>query len=141
MNFNSKDEDLLEALIMMVTSYCDTLTTKQRRKKNRQSINEVREWYNATHTTKASIYSPHQATNNNIVPTRKGYINKLAEEIYHTVRQYDIKLPNNKVRKPTTFKKAAANLPEILCFQVEAKERDGMLKFKPVIIHVINSII
>jgi hypothetical protein len=40
----------------------------------------------------------------------KGYINALAEEIYRTIKTYNVKLPNNHTHKPTSFKKAS-NLP------------------------------
>jgi hypothetical protein len=90
-------------------------------------VKEVRQWYNRTQLQQATTHLI-QATND-IAPTRKGYINKLAEEIYNTVKSYDVKLPNNKVKKPTSFKKAG-NLPQTQWFQAEAKERDGMLKFQ-----------
>ncbi len=69
-----------------------------------------------------------QATNQ-IIPARKGYINALAEEIYSTIKTYNVKLPNKHVTKPTSFKKAG-NLPLTQWFQAEEKEKDGMLKFK-----------
>ncbi len=90
-------------------------------------MKEVRQWYNRTQLQQATTHLI-QATND-IVPTRKGYINKLAEEIYNTIKSYDVKLPNNKVKKPTSFKKAG-NLLQTQWFQAEAKERNGLLKFQ-----------
>ncbi len=93
----------------------------------KSSVQEVREWYNRTQLSQATTHLI-QATNT-VVPTRKGYINALAEEIYTTIKTYNVKLPNNHTHKPTSFKKAS-NLPVPQWFQAEEKEKDGMLKFK-----------
>jgi hypothetical protein len=97
------------------------------REEEKSPVQEVREWYNRTQLSQASTYLI-QATNA-IVPTRKGYINALAEEIYTTIKTYNVKLPDKHTHKPTSFKKAS-NLPVTQWFQAEEKEKDGMLKFK-----------
>jgi hypothetical protein len=64
-----------------------------------------------------------------IAPTRKGYINNLAEETYKSVMQFDVKLPNSNVPKPTSFNKASStHYPQ--WFSAEDKERHGMLEFQ-----------
>jgi hypothetical protein len=68
----------------------------------------------------------HQATNK-LTPTRKGYINTLAEESFKAITNYNLKLPPNSI-KPTSFKKAG-NKPLAQWFRAEAKERDGFLDF------------
>jgi hypothetical protein len=50
------------------------------------SVPEVRLWHSQT-TLKQAI--------NQIKPTRKGFINTLAEESYKAIRTYDLKLPAN----------------------------------------------
>ena len=64
---------------------------------------------------------------NTIKPTRKGYINTLAEESFKTITTYDLKLPPNST-KPTSFKKAG-NQPQPQWFRAEDKERDVFLEF------------
>ena len=76
------------------------------------SVKEVRAWYDQT-TLKQAI--------NTIKPTRKGYINKLAEESFKVIT-YNLKLPPNS-SKPTSFKKAG-NHPQPQWFRAEEKERD-----------------
>ncbi len=63
---------------------------------------------------------------NTIKPTRKGYINKLAEESFKAIT-YNLKLPPNST-KPTSFKKAG-NHTQPQWFRAEEKERDGFLEF------------
>jgi hypothetical protein len=84
-------------------------TNNKTKEEEYSSVKEVRHWYNDTQLRQAVTHL--QQTTNAIVPTRKGYINKLAEEIYQTVKSYDVKLPNNQVARPTSFKKAG-NLPQ-----------------------------
>ena len=90
-------------------------TNNETKEEEYSSVKEVRQWYNRTQLQQATTHLI-QATND-IVPTRKEYINKLAEEIYNTVKRYDVKLSNNKVKKPTSFKKAG-NLPQTQWFQL-----------------------
>ena len=97
------------------------------KEEEKSSVTEVRHWYNRTQLTKTATHLV-QATNQ-IIPARKGYINALAEEIYTTIKTYNVKLPHKNVTKPTSFKKAG-NLPLTQWFQAEEKEKDGMLKFK-----------
>jgi hypothetical protein len=59
------------------------------------SLPEVRKWVNQTIL--------HQAINT-ITPTRKGYINTLAEESFKAITKYSLKLPPNST-KPTSFKR------------------------------------
>jgi hypothetical protein len=82
------------------------------------SVAEVKTWVNQT--------TLHQATNK-ITPTRKGYINTLAEEFFKAITTYNLKLPPNST-KPTSFK-TAGNQPLPQWFKAEAKERDGFLEF------------
>jgi len=57
-------------------------TNNETKEEEYSSVKEVRQWYNRTQLQQATTHLI-QATND-IVPTRKGYINKLAEEIYNT---------------------------------------------------------
>jgi hypothetical protein len=68
-------------------------------------------------------------TANQIAPTRKGFINDLAETSFKAVKEYDVKLTNKHVYKPTSFAKAG-NAPNPQWFQAEIKEKDGMLSFQ-----------
>ncbi len=82
------------------------------------SVPEVRLWHSQT-TLRQAI--------NQIKPTRKGYINTLAEESFRAIQTYDLKLPANST-KPSTYKKAS-NQPLPQWFRAEAKERHGFLEF------------
>ena len=93
---------------------------KDTKEEERSTVKEVRTWYNRT--------SLHNAANT-IAPTRKGYINNLAEQTYKAVMNYDVKLLNAQVPKPTSFHKASNN-PFPQWFQAEDKERNGMLEFQ-----------
>jgi hypothetical protein len=84
----------------------------------KSSVKEVRQWYNRTHLQQAT---------NSIAPTRKGYINNLAEESYKTIQNYDVKLPAHAT-KPTSYKKAG-NSPYPQWFRAEEKEKQGFLEF------------
>ncbi len=102
-------------------------TNNDTNEEEKSSVQEVRTWYNRTQLTNTSTHLIQAA--NSIVPTRKGYINALTEEVYHTIKTYNVKLPHTNVPKPTSFKKTG-NLPMSQWFQAEEKEKDGMLKFK-----------
>jgi hypothetical protein len=78
----------------------------------------VRLWHSQT-TLRQAI--------NQIKPTRKGYINTLAEESFKAIQTYDLKLPANST-KPSSYKKAS-NQPLPQWFRAEAKDRDGFLEF------------
>jgi len=82
------------------------------------SVTEVRKWVIDT--------TLHQAINT-ITPTRKGYINTLAEESFKAITQYNLKLPTHAT-KPTSFKQAG-NQPLPQWFRAEEKEREGFLEF------------
>ncbi len=83
------------------------------------SVAEVRTWVKQTKL--------HQATNK-LTPTRKGYIDTLAEESFKAITNYNLKLPPNST-KPTSIKKAGnQSLPQ--WFRAEAKDRDGFLDFE-----------
>jgi hypothetical protein len=84
----------------------------------KSSVKEVRQWYNRTHLQQAT---------NSLAPTRKGYINNLAEESYNTIQNYDVKLPAHAT-KPTSYKKAG-NSPYPQWFRAEEKEKQGFLEF------------
>jgi hypothetical protein len=84
----------------------------------KSSVKEVRQWYNRTNLRQAA---------NSIIPTRKGYINSLAETSYQTIQNYDVKLPNHAT-KPTSYKKAG-NSPFPQWFRAEEKEKHGFLEF------------
>ncbi len=84
----------------------------------RSSVQEVRTWYNRTQLIQAT---------NQIRPTRKGFINTLAETSFKSIQQYDLTLPPNAT-KPTSFKKAG-NTPLPQWFRAEDKERNGFLDF------------
>ena len=93
-------------------------THKENGNEEFSSVPEVRKWVNQTIL--------HQAINT-IKPTRKGYINTLAEESFKAITQYNLKLPPNST-KPTSFKKAG-NQPLPQWFRAEEKEREGFLEF------------
>ena len=97
--------------------YYENTETKE---EERSTVQEVRTWYNRT-TLKNNT--------SRIAPTRKGFINTLAEETYKTVMKFDVKLPNSNVPKPTSFSKASNN-PYPQWFHAEDKERHGMLEFQ-----------
>ncbi len=82
------------------------------------AVPEVRTWVNQT--------TLHQATNK-IMQTRNGYINKLAEESFKAITNYNLKLPPNST-KPTSLKKAG-NQPPTQWFRAEEKERNGFFEF------------
>jgi transposase InsO family protein len=96
--------------------YIDKATQEE----ERSTVTEVRTWYNRTVLQNAV---------NQIAPTRKGFINSLAEETFKTVMNYDVKLPHSNVPKPTSFYKASNN-PFPQWFQAEDKQRNGMLEFQ-----------
>ncbi len=79
-------------------------TNNDTKEEEKSSVQEVREWYNSTQLQQASTHLTNAT--NAIQPIRKGYINKLAEEVYTHVKHYDVKLPDNQTQKPTSFKKA-----------------------------------
>jgi hypothetical protein len=91
------------------------------------SVAEVMTWYNRTALKQAHAHLTHTA--NQIVPTRKGFINDLAETSFKAVKEYDVKLPHKHVYKPTSFAKAG-NAPNPQWFQAESKEKDGMMSFQ-----------
>jgi len=84
----------------------------------KSSVKEVRQWYNRTNLKQAA---------NSITPTRKGFINSLAEMSYQTITNYDVKLPANAT-KSTSYKKAG-NSPFPQWFRAEQKEKQGFLEF------------
>ena len=102
-------------------------TNNETGEEEKSSTKEVREWYNRTQLQQASTHIV-QASNE-IIPSRKGFINTIAETSYQTIKNYDTKLPNKNVQKPTSFKKAG-NTPYQQWFQAEMKEKDGMLSFQ-----------
>ena len=83
------------------------------------SVQEVRHWIKQTKLTQAAA---------SIAEKRNGYINKLAEEMFQQIKNYDTKLPHGTKDKPTSYHKAG-NSKQTQWFQAEAKERDGILEF------------
>ena len=103
-------------------------TKNDTKEEEKSSVKEVREWYNQTQVQQAATHLV-QASNQ-LAPPKKGFINILAEQVYKTIKTYDVKLPTSKhVKKPTSFKKAA-NSPYAQWFAAEEKEKDGMLQFQ-----------
>ena len=93
-------------------------TNNESGEEERSSVREVRSWYNRTQLTQAT---------NQVRPTRKRFINTLAETAFKSIQQHDLTLPPNAT-KPTSFKKAGNNpLPQ--WFRAEDKERNGFLDF------------
>ncbi len=90
-------------------------TNNKTGEEERSSVAEVKAWYHRT-TLKQAI--------SQVTPTRKGYINTIAEESYKAIT-YDVKLPPHAT-KPTSFKKAG-NTPFPQWFRAEDKERQGFL--------------
>ncbi len=62
-------------------------------------VSEVKQWHNQTTLKQAS---------NQIKPTRKGYINTLAEESFKAIHTYDLKLPPHST-KPTATRRPKTN--------------------------------
>jgi hypothetical protein len=91
---------------------------KQTGEEEKSSVKEVRQWYNRTHLMQAT---------NSIIPTRKGFINTLAETSFKTITNYDVKLPAH-ASKPTSYKKAR-NSPFPQWFRAEEKEKQGFIEF------------
>ena len=83
-------------------------------------VEEVEEWIQATRITQMA---------NAIQPTRKGYMNTLAETMFREIQptKYNVKLPSNKVKPPKNFNDARTS--ESQWFEAFKKERDGMLRF------------
>jgi hypothetical protein len=75
----------------------------QTNEEEKSSVKEVRMWYNRTQLNQASTHLLHES--NAIIPTRKGFINELAETSFQHIKTYDVKLPNKNVYKPTSFLK------------------------------------
>jgi hypothetical protein len=71
---------------------------KETKNEEHSTVKEVRTWFNRTTL---------QNNTNRIASTRKCYINNLAEETYKMVMQFDAKLPNSNVPKPTSFNKTS----------------------------------
>ncbi len=94
---------------------------KDTKEEERSTRKEVRTWYNRTVL---------QNNANRIAPTRKGYINNLAEETYKTVMQFDVNLPHSKVPKPRVSKRRATHNTLNGSKQRTRKEKDH-LNFKP----------
>ncbi len=84
----------------------------------KSSVKEVRQWYNRTNLKQAA---------NSISPSRKGFVNSLAEETFKAITTYDVKLPTNAT-KPTSYKKAS-NSPYPQWLRAEEKEKQGFLEF------------
>jgi hypothetical protein len=101
-----------------MASLSSGIRTNDTKEEEKSSVQEVRTWYNRTQLTNTSTH--HIQAANSIVPTRKGYINALAEEVYNTIKTYNVKLPHTNITKPTSFKKAG-NLPMSQWFQAEEK--------------------
>ncbi len=66
---------------------------------------------------------------NNIQPTRKGFMNTLAETMFKEIqpKTYNVKLPSNTVKPPKSFNNEKGR--EEQWFEAFKKERDGMLRF------------
>jgi hypothetical protein len=102
-------------------------TNNENGQEEKPSVKEVREWYNRTQLTDAATQLSHASSS--ITPTRKGYINAIAEASFTAIQNYGVKLPSKNVKKPTSFKKAG-NSEQPQWFQAELKEKDGMLNFQ-----------
>jgi hypothetical protein len=66
---------------------------------------------------------------NNIQPSRKGFMNTLAETMFKAIqpKTYNVKLPSNTIKPPKSFNEARGR--EEQWFEAFRKERDGMLRF------------
>jgi hypothetical protein len=84
------------------------------------TIPEVRKWIKQTKILQMA---------NNIQPSRKGYMNTLAETMSKQInpKPYNTKLSSPTVRPPKSFKDAQGR--EIQWFEAFRKEKDGLLKF------------
>jgi hypothetical protein len=67
---------------------------------------------------------------NDIQPTRQGFMNTLAETMFHELqpKTYKVKLDNPNIKPPKSFKDAQGR--EEQWFEAFNKERDGMLRFQ-----------
>ncbi len=76
--------------------------SKDTGEEEKSSVKEVRQWYNRTHL---------KQTVNSITPTRKGYINNLAEESFKIIQNYDVKwLPRERLRGTTRTRVGPVNI-------------------------------
>ena len=84
------------------------------------TVPEVRKWIQQTKLLQMA---------NNIQPSRKGYMNTLAETMSKQInpKPYNTKLSSNTVRPPKSFKDAQGR--EEQWFEAFRKEKDGLLKF------------
>ena len=84
------------------------------------TVPEVRKWIQQTKLLQMA---------NNIQPSRKGYMNTLAETMSKQInpKPYNTKLSSNTVRPPKIFKDAQGR--EEQWFEAFRKEKDGLLKF------------
>ncbi len=84
------------------------------------TVEEVEEWMQATRVTQMA---------NAIQPSRKGYMNSLAETMFRKIQpvKYNVKLPSNNATPPKNFNDARTREPQ--WFEAFKKERDGMLRF------------
>ncbi len=84
------------------------------------TVPEVRKWVKQTSMLQMA---------NNIQPSRKGYMNTLAETMSQHInpRPYHTKLSSSTIKPPKNYKDAQGR--EIQWFEAFRKEKDGLLKF------------
>jgi hypothetical protein len=61
-------------------------TNSKTKEEEKSSVKEVRDWYNRTQLNNATTHLIQDS--NSIVPTRKGYINAIAEASFKAIQQY-----------------------------------------------------
>ncbi len=84
------------------------------------TVPEVRKWIRQTSLLQMA---------NNIQPSRKGYMNTLAETMSQQInpKPYHTKLSSNTIKPPKSFKDAQGR--EVQWFEAFRKEKNGLLKF------------
>jgi hypothetical protein len=85
-------------------------TNNKTKEEENSSVKEVRDWYNRTQLNNATTHLIQDS--NSIVPTRKGYINAIAEASFKAIQQYDVKLPTKKYSHlPASRRQATPSIP------------------------------
>jgi hypothetical protein len=99
---------------------CLDYINEQTNEEHYSTIEEVEQWVNQTKVLQLA---------NNIQPSRKGFMNTLAEAMFHEIqpKSYNVQLPNASIKPPKSFREAQGR--EQQWFEAFKKERDGMVRF------------
>ncbi len=99
---------------------CLDYINEQTKEDHFSTIDEVKQWIAQTKLLQLA---------NNIQPSRKGFMNTLAESMFHELqpKSYNVQLLNAQIKAPKSFKDAQGR--EQQWFEAFKKERDGMVRF------------